>query len=805
MTTLAPATVEAMSKKARIQVLKDRMVLERDMGALFIPWVLFGLIIIFFFMGLFIEIPFQLLHEIKLNLSKNFKLDDVADINTFTGVYEYLADFMEAADRFDPLNRERFVARRYGKPQNVSDGGGRKFFPDSEEDVTIIREKKFFAVSALIIRPMIMMQRGTRVPCTQFAAKYDKLYSMARYLRYKFRGKKLDGGWQPERVWFASSHEELNNSTGSVKEISVRGPHAGGPSYLSSYTTQQASAMGSRLLMCVDRQKANDTMRTKLKDRYHNIKIDRDDETFFGDFLTEGVDILAYLGYKVYDYEIDEKAFPRCFTTDRRDPVTGETLPNGTKVTLKDVDKRCDRSGDRWHDVQTSRIQAQVFLYTPVVEVFTRIKVDFRILDTGLFSNEYQVKSFRMIRRTQDWPRWCVITVVQAVLSILQIIVLLVLARQTWRDGIKFPRASNFDKLYCTRVTGGIVLQLLFMSFFIYSFLDAVDTGGDLWEILERYLSINPYDKHQQAGESAEAALADLIEYSKKDSRIRVWAFCLVILSIFQVSVYMKAHPLTALMISVVRAITWDIVHFLIIFFILFFMLFLLGAWSFGADLKVFSTIPGSLVQGTNWVLGWDVAVADGYESLPDGTDRALLIVWELCCLIFLSLFMLNFLLAIIVDGYMAAKRATIDNEAENDFLTDLVYVSWATAKRWYNNWPIHSHVLEATMDLNPKNTEATSADLVSVGLFDSVDDADRFIDFYCRIQPSISGSVDNIRRTTRKSRADCWPTSEAPNQDGLEQVLELLVEKERELEACRAELRVLKSQNPGNTVHALM
>merc|ERR1719262_1461603 len=125
----------------------------------------------------------------RANLKYHFKLDEVREINTFNGIYNYLYTFLDAAERFDPLDRDKYVTRSYNTDQ---------FEASESRKVNIHRNKRFYATTAVVLRPQIWMKRSNRVACKHFATQYDHLYSMARYLRFKYQGKSIDGAWQPE-------------------------------------------------------------------------------------------------------------------------------------------------------------------------------------------------------------------------------------------------------------------------------------------------------------------------------------------------------------------------------------------------------------------------------------------------------------------------------------------------------------------------------------------------------------------------------------------------------------------------------
>mmetsp|Transcript_16741 Transcript_16741/g.29309 ORF Transcript_16741/g.29309 Transcript_16741/m.29309 type:complete len:752 (-) Transcript_16741:65-2320(-) len=679
----------------QLEACKKRLMREWDMRKVLPLCANFTLIMATLLVGLIIERPTSHMFRIETNINYHFKFDTVKDINSFDGVYEFMYGFLDAAERFDPLSPQ-YVSRLYDDGGNLSDTFS------TSSDILITQEKRFTATSAIVLRPQIWMTRNQQEACSGFAEQYDHLYAMHRYNRFKYKGSTFEGGWMPQKVRFRNASDvppdELHSSS-AMKNV-----------------------WNSALLVCKDHGKLNESLRSSLSTHFHNVKVERDGTTYFGDFFVDKIDILAYLGYKVYEDDVNITTHPNCFTVDKHDE---EGQPR-VAVTLNDVADRCEHTAVRWHDALTDTIRAQLFMYTPGKEVFTRVLVEWEMTEAGLFNPKIEVESFLDIRNTQQYELWYAMTIFQLLLCSIHCFWIVIRARAELEEQRKYPSLSKFTKTEKAQVALGICLQAAFIAFLIWRLVIAT-TGRNINDLVAEALSINPYLDEGSAREAMTRQLL-LIDFAKSYRSVRFFAFALVVLSFGQLLVYMTVHPSLGLIVETVWVALEDLFNFLCVFGVLYVILCAVGHWAFGHSVEQFSTFAQTVKIGWSYSLGAFDFMAEA-ERLPNATDKLLLCVWELVFLTVVFLLLLNFFLAIIVDSYAVVKDELRQLSAHSA-VVDIFRFMHSHIHFRCRGWPQRPAILECLSRL-PEKAAFRPEDLCQDGLF-TLDQAMEFARFYC-------------------------------------------------------------------------
>ncbi|CAK0789839.1 unnamed protein product [Prorocentrum cordatum] len=742
---ISSATRTAMKANALPNSLwRDRLYLELRMRKMLPQAMNFLVIITLFLFNLAMERPVGAMNEIKENFRFHFNLDNVNEVNNFQGMYSFLYEFLEAAERFDPLDVDKYVEREYDTP----------VFTTETEMVYLTKLKRFTAVTAVVVRPQIWMTRREIRDCTGFATMYDRIYSLARHLRFKYRGDAITGAWQPTSVVFRRAEDVPYEPIGIRSSEQPSGP-SNPPPPESQYTSPNAGR--SVLLTCTSSAVRNRTMRNVLKTKFNNVALVDGDRTFFGDFHADKVDILAYMGYNVYANAVNLTTHPRCFMTSKRNEHNqiewsldddGNIDRHGEKVTVSDVDERCERSADTWHDVQTDRVRAQVFLYTPSYELFTRILVEWHIERSGKFTPSFHVESFQELQSTDRYTAWISLTLVQVGLGVLQLILILRRVAIETRERRLYPRASTCTNSEKIAISCGFLLQIVFMVFYITRLAQEMD-GGDLWPLVEKVLSINPYASEEAAMNFMSNQNA-LVDRAQSFQSLRVTGFVIVFVSFLQIVDYMSVHPQLGVIPNTLSLIVSQLINWIGIFVVVFLMLVMLGHWAFGEQVDDFSSVSKTLVLSGNLALGnFDFMALE--SELHETADIVLLVVWESAMLALVFLVLLNFLLAIVVDGYAVVKGSS-ECCAANGFLTDLF--KFGRVQYMYNRrgWPKRALLIEHLMELPDR---VTAEDIHRSGAFrqdgdgsDGMSECQVFFDAYLEVLEKLTGAkADEERR----------------------------------------------------------
>lgn len=193
------------------------------------------------------------------------------------------------------------------------------------------------------------------------------------------------------------------------------------------------------------------------------------------------------------------------------------------------------------------------------------------------------------------------------------------------------------------------------------------------------------------------------------------------------------AHPRIALLTSTVTKAINDFLHFLIICLVVYLGLAFVATWRFGAKREDLSTLAKTCQTMFDSLLG-----PPGAFTLYDNKENLEYTYFVLLYWLSLFFFMLNFILAIIVDAYAKVVEENEALEVEQSVWYDVAASLRICYFRWRKQWPKHTQLIKKIEGL-PRSQPVTSVALMSLAsnetkpLFKNPDHAQHWMEYYAR------------------------------------------------------------------------
>mmetsp|Transcript_26182 Transcript_26182/g.73392 ORF Transcript_26182/g.73392 Transcript_26182/m.73392 type:complete len:553 (-) Transcript_26182:215-1873(-) len=165
--------------------------------------------------------------------------------------------------------------------------------------------------------------------------------------------------------------------------------------------------------------------------------------------------------------------------------------------------------------------------------------------------------------------------------------------------------------------------------------------------------------------------------------------FCLV-----RMIIYMKFHPSISSITETFISVGRELVNFLFSFALIFFFLAFIAHVRFGSMYDEFETISQSLITQFSLLIG---------DSSPDYRGDTLMCIYVVSYVFVCTLSFLNFLLAIVVNGYTGVTERILENKVARSFLQDVMAVPIDLVV-WLRHptWPSKLQILIAMQDKYP-------------------------------------------------------------------------------------------------------
>ena len=165
-----------------------------------------------------------------------------------------------------------------------------------------------------------------------------------------------------------------------------------------------------------------------------------------------------------------------------------------------------------------------------------------------------------------------------------------------------------------------------------------------------------------------------------RQAETTLFGFVILILMLVRVLKSTAVHPRIALLTSSIRKALQDLWHFGLLLVMVLFFFSLTACWMFAGEYEKYGDLKSAMQ--TQFALLMRGDVPEGYEQNP-----ALVVIIVLTAVLIFFL-MLNFLLAIVVESYMAVRIDLKSNEVSSDFVTDVVVAFHHTALALALGWP---------------------------------------------------------------------------------------------------------------------
>mmetsp|Transcript_35733 Transcript_35733/g.84665 ORF Transcript_35733/g.84665 Transcript_35733/m.84665 type:complete len:383 (-) Transcript_35733:380-1528(-) len=169
----------------------------------------------------------------------------------------------------------------------------------------------------------------------------------------------------------------------------------------------------------------------------------------------------------------------------------------------------------------------------------------------------------------------------------------------------------------------------------------------------------------------------ELVEVEETFIGISFW---ILLVCCARLMMYMKVHPRIGSITETFASTANELGNFLFSFGVIYVFLAYVAHVRFGYLYDEFSTIEQSLVTLFSILIG---------DTTPDYYNNIMLCIFIVGFVFICSFSLLNFLLAIVVNGYTKVEEHVLENEVAQNVLEDLVAVLWDT---WlwqrHPSWP---------------------------------------------------------------------------------------------------------------------
>ncbi|CAE8595062.1 unnamed protein product [Polarella glacialis] len=360
---------------------------------------------------------------------------------------------------------------------------------------------------------------------------------------------------------------------------------------------------------------------------------------------------------------------PRC-----TDPV--EDGSNHPMWTENDMDNDCSlrrvwtdrfmasKKEHTFFDIGTSEITIAALVITPQGEKYqditTLVRVTFKVSQSGAYTAEPSLSSTSQTDMNW-WIPPVVITLVLAATFIFGAIY-----RYVKRPGHIF--AILFDVLSSGAVMSYLVWNLV-LEF----------SPPHIAETLLAAFQKNDQDSYFES-------FKDILQYSDSITAMKTAGFYLIILQFFRLVHMLSVHPRLGLVVAVIEQCLDDIFHFCIQFILFFLVLSFLGHWSFGNQKTSFMTLERS-----SYTLFRFFASDFGFSDEPPSTIYLVFLFIYICVV---SIMMVNFLLAIVVNAHTVVTDTLKVHEHHHNVALDLWDASFRALRvKLSRGWPMPGSV----------------------------------------------------------------------------------------------------------------
>eukprot|EP00930_Biecheleria_cincta_P101701 TRINITY_DN9334_c0_g1_i2.p1 TRINITY_DN9334_c0_g1~~TRINITY_DN9334_c0_g1_i2.p1 ORF type:complete len:926 (-),score=102.71 TRINITY_DN9334_c0_g1_i2:220-2997(-) len=230
-------------------------------------------------------------------------------------------------------------------------------------------------------------------------------------------------------------------------------------------------------------------------------------------------------------------------------------------------------------------------------------------------------------------------------------------------------------------------------------------------------------------------SFAGILDFAENIYTLKLFGFFVVTALLVRIITLFEVHPRLGLVTAVLEQCADDIFHFCVQFALVYFSLAWLGFWIFGMEDPNFQSYPRACYTLLRFFIEVDLS-----EQPPS----EFFIVYAILYIILVSIFLTNFLLAIVVEAFSVVAKRISENDAEKNVLADMFdsTVS-ATKQRLFSGWPfafwMREYLLGTMKDMDTQEMPAVTADelyhncMYNNGqhYFHSLDEVKAYLSFY--------------------------------------------------------------------------
>jgi len=323
---------------------------------------------------------------------------------------------------------------------------------------------------------------------------------------------------------------------------------------------------------------------------------------------------------------------------------------------------------------------------------------------------------------------------------------------------VKYLIASwSVDEVELTTKVGEAVKQLMDISiavmvivYIIIRIPTQLSSADDTRNIVGRLAEIPWADTTMSSDEKTESFFGltrELLDLIDNEKRLNSFCNVVLVLSLLRLIKCTSMHPRLALLEGTVTKAWDDLWHAALLIVMLMGVFAGIATWRFGSEREDFSDFERSMQTQFEMTFG---EFPDDWSSTRD------LQVYTVFYFMLVFLLVQNFLLAVVVEAYMAVRKDNEDLETEQEFLVDIWSSLHAHIKAFKEGWPTPYSLGTAIERWTAKNSVGFR-ELDETGLFKSPESIGKFIKYYKEyefLKPPVIGTHGKEKSDPDEKRA---------------------------------------------------
>lgn len=330
-------------------------------------------------------------------------------------------------------------------------------------------------------------------------------------------------------------------------------------------------------------------------------------------------------------------------------------------------------------DALTTEVHVVLLLLNPNTGLISLLDV---VWDVSLPSVKHKIKISHLgtVMGDERWLVWREFIVLAAMIGLFAVLNLSAFVRLR-KEAKRHKKAKDHDPEFSEVIYGLLECCMVggFAVWWLLSILLSEDTSTD---VVKQVAGV-PWTSQTMAFDTKVSSLySGVSEFDKALDAVfslQTFAFFLLLFMLLSIMQATAVHPKMRALTGSFKKSMDDLWHFGILAAIIFVFFATTGWWTFGGDRDDFRTGTETMTTQLNIILG----------TLPENynLDFRLSVYVMLTTAVFFLL-MLNFLLAIVVEGYMKVRGEMEENKAAYEFFTDIALTAKASFHKHTARWP---------------------------------------------------------------------------------------------------------------------